>query len=298
NADRDNGDITVGQAVSTLAEASRKPKPVHSAKLCQRLSAHRTAALHAELIAQPSLALAALLYRLVPVAFPERYGHTSQDYLELNAASNHDALLKAADDLSASTAWDIIGAQRQQWLAALPARLADLLPWLTDQDPGTTLLDLLAFCTGTLLDGVTGTEGPHAINALSNALQLDMTHYWTPTRASYFDHVSKARIVEIAMQAVSPKIALDLSRMKKGDAAASAELRLAKSAWLPEVLTDREVPVIRAYGVVSGPDDEGEAENPQAASTDENSAQETDPATADGSRLAWPFPTAASVKNA
>lgn len=232
DAGRGAGAATIGQAVATLKEATRKPKPVHSAKLCQRLSAHRTAAIHAELIAQPSIALAALLFRLAPIAFPERYGvGRSRDYLELNATSNHDALLKAADDLSDSTAWGIIDAQRQQWLAALPRNLADLLPWLIEQDPGTTLFDLLAFCTGTLLDGVTGTEGPHAINALSNALQLDMTRYWTPSRASYFDHVSKARIVDVAMQAVSPKIALDFSKMKKGDAAAAAELRLAKAAW-------------------------------------------------------------------
>lgn len=143
-----------------------------------------------------------------------------RDYLELNATSNHDALLKAADDLSASTAWGVIDAQRQQWLAALPRNLSDLLSWLTGQDPGTTLLDLLAFCTGTLLDGITGTEGPHAINALSNALHLDMTRYWTPTRATYFDHVSKSRIVDVAMQAVSPKVALELSKMKKEDASA------------------------------------------------------------------------------
>ncbi|MFM0210079.1 ParB/RepB/Spo0J family partition protein [Paraburkholderia sediminicola] len=293
------GAIPVGQAVAALKEANRKAKPVHSAKLCQRLSAHRTAAIHAELIAQPSVALAALLFRLAPVAFPERYGHASRDCLELNATSNHDALLKAADDLSASTAWGIINAQRQQWLATLPKQLADLLPWLIEQDPGTTLLDLLAFCTGTLLDGVTGTEGPHAINALSNALQLDMTRYWTPTRTSYLDHVSKARIVDIAMQAVSPKIALDLSKMKKGDAAAFAEMRLAKSAWLPEMLTDREVPAIRALGVVNDPDDEHDAENPQkveaytAGSPEPASATGT--AEADDNLPAWPFPTAASV---
>ncbi|RQS48533.1 ParB/RepB/Spo0J family partition protein [Burkholderia sp. Bp8989] len=300
------GPAIIGQATGAIAEVNRKPKPVHSAKLCQRLSAHRTAAVHAELIAQPSVALAALLFRLAPVAFPERYGvGPSRDYLELNATSNHDALLKAADDLSNSTAWGIIDAQRQQWLAALPRDLADLLPWLTDQDPGTTLFDLLAFCTGTLLDGVTGTEGPHTINLLSNALQLDMTQYWTPTRASYFDHVSKARIVDVTMEAVSPKIALDLGKMKKGDAAAAAELRLAKSAWLPNVLTDREVPPIRALGVMNDPDDEDdedEAENAQVASADDADTQqasataETAPPNED--HPAWPFPTAASVANA
>ncbi|MDN7444359.1 ParB/Srx family N-terminal domain-containing protein [Burkholderia cepacia] len=295
DAAHDRAATTVGQAIATLKEATRNPKPVHSAKLCQRLTAHRTAAIHAELIAQPSIALAALLFRLLPVAFPERYGvGPSRDYLELNATSNHDALLKAADDLSASTAWGIIDAQRQQWLAALPRNLADLLPWLTGQDPATTLLDLLAFCTGTLLDGVTGTEGPHAINALSNALHLDMTRYWTPTRATYFDHVSKSRIVDVAMQAVSPKVALDLSKMKKGDASATAEMRLAKSDWLPEILTDREVPPVRALGVHSTPDD--------GTDEDETSVEETgaepDTESADESVAAWPYRTAASTANA
>jgi ParB family chromosome partitioning protein len=307
NAAHDEVAGTVGQTVAALTEANRKPKPVHSAKLCQRLSAHRTAAVHAELIAQPSIALAALLYRLAPVAFPERYGYASRDYLELNATSNHDALLKAADDLPASTAWGIIDAQRQQWLTALPKRLTDLLPWLIEQDSGTTLLDLLAFCTGTLLDGVTGKEEPHAINALSNALQLDMTRYWTPTCASYFDHVSKARIVDVAMQAASPKIAFDLSKMKKGDAAASAEQRLAKSSWLPEMLTDREVPTSRAFSMGIDTDDDDDTgddaddgrEAAEAASADSAAEGSGDPGDAvdDGPRPAWPFPTAAFMSS-
>ncbi|WP_179403794.1 ParB/RepB/Spo0J family partition protein [Burkholderia guangdongensis] len=305
NAARDERGVPAGQSVGALTETNRRPKPVHSAKLCQQLSAHRTAAVHAELIAQPTVALAALLYRLAPVAFPERYGHACRDYLELNATSNHDALLKAADDLAASTAWGIIDAQRQQWLAAVPPRLADLLPWLIEQDPGTTLLDLLAFCTGTLLDGVTGKEEPHAINALSNALQLDMARYWTPTRASYFDHVSKARIVDVAMQAASPKIAFDLSKMKKGDAAASAEQRLAKSAWLPDMLTDRNVPAFHTFSMGNDTDDDDDVEDDaddgqdaeEAAPADSADEESGDPPDAvdNGPRPAWPFPTAASM---
>lgn len=285
---------TVGQTIAALKEANRKPKPVHSAKLCQRLTAHRTAAIHAELIAQPSVALAALLFRLLPTAFPERYGvGPSRGYLELNATSNHDSLLKATDDLSASSSWGVIDAQRQQWLAVLPRDLADLLPWLTAQDAGTTLLNLLAFCTGTLLDGVTGTEGPHAINALSNVLQLDMARYWTPTRATYFDHVSKSRIVDVAMQAVSPKVALDLSKMKKGDASATAEMRLAKSGWLPEVLTDREVPPVRALGARNTADDDTDEDETGA----EETAAQPDAEAADENVTAWPYPTAASMAN-
>ena len=45
----------------TSGAPAPKVRPVHSAKLCQRLTAHRTAAIRAELVAQPSVALAALL---------------------------------------------------------------------------------------------------------------------------------------------------------------------------------------------------------------------------------------------
>jgi hypothetical protein len=117
------------------------------------------------------------------VVFPERYGTGLAPHaLKLSCTNNRDSLLGAADDLHASTAWSLIEAQRGQWGRELPARRADLLPWLIEKDPGTTLLDLLAFCTGALLDGIAGDEKPHAINALASALNLDMTRYWTPTR--------------------------------------------------------------------------------------------------------------------
>jgi hypothetical protein len=69
----------------------------------------------------------------------------------------------------------------------------------------------------------------------------------SPTRARYFDHVSKARIMDVVANAVSPKAAADLKAMKKADAAAAAELRLAKVSWLPEVLTHRELPIVNHF---------------------------------------------------
>ncbi|MFX1674740.1 ParB/Srx family N-terminal domain-containing protein [Paraburkholderia sp. A2WS-5] len=228
-------------APDRAGSSASKMKPVHSAKLCQRLTAHRTAAIHAELVTQPTVALAALLQHLIPHALPGHFAFTTTlDYLTLSGRNNHDSLLHAADDLPTSPAWNAIETQRARWIAELPAKRPDLLPWLIRQDPGTTLLDLLAFCTGTLLDGIEGEETPHAINALTDALNLDMARYWTPTRATYFDHVSKARIAEVVSAVVSPKVAADIAKMKKADAAAAAELRLARIPWVPEILTDRD----------------------------------------------------------
>jgi ParB family chromosome partitioning protein len=301
---------------ATATQRAPKEKPIHSAKLCQRLTAHRTAAIHAELIAQPSVALAATLHRLIPFAFAGRYGYSAdRSPVDLNGMSNRDRLLEAADDLPAGTAWSRIEAQRERWGRERPTRYADLLPWLLEQDPGITLLDLLAFCTGSLIDGIAGEEKPHAINALAGALNLDMTRYWTPTRASYFDHVSKARIAEVVASAVSPKIA--------------AELRLAKSAWLPEILTDREVPAARAYAVDHEEDEDEEGDTSDEAQEDADAQGDDDandhgndringtepeegagnptpadgptgeqqPATtgSNGALPAWPFPIAASA---
>jgi ParB family transcriptional regulator, chromosome partitioning protein len=318
----------VGATVTGTTEANApdaadtplpKIKPVHSAKLCQRLTAHRTAAIHAELVAQPAVALAALLRQLIPQALPEHYAHTSaRGCLALSGENNHDGLLRAADDLPASPAWNAIETQRARWIAELPAKRANLLPRLIQQDPGTILLDLLPFCTGTLLDGIEGEEKPHAINALAGALNLDMTRYWTPTRATYFDHVSKARIAEVVSAAVSPKVAADLGKMKKADAAAAAELRLAKAAWLPEVLTDRETPATPSWesrddedgdndadiGDATGetPDSEDDEAQPDAGrGTEQVNDMPPDAARASGTGRAlapWPFPTAGSMNSA
>jgi len=311
------------RASGKTEEPEAKEKPVHSAKLCQRLTAHRTAALHVELIAQPTVALAAILQRLIPEVFPEGYGTLFAPHaLKLSCTSNRDSLLGAADDLPASTAWSLIEVQRERWGRALPARRTDLLPWLIEQDPGTTLLDLLAFCTGALLDGIAGDEKPHAINTLANALNLDMTRYWTPTRASYFDHVSKARIAEVVASAVSPKVAADLGKMRKADAAAAAELRLVKAEWVPEILTDREIPAAPSWHIHDDEDEDGrddtdagngagETEDSEDGNADaepdaDNGGEHVNntPHDADASpdtrseQPPWPFPTAASVSTA
>lgn len=296
-----------------------KIKPVHSAKLCQRLTAHRAAAIHAELVAQPTVALAALLRHLIPQALPEHYGYTSApDYLTLSGENNHDRLLRAADDLPESQAWGAIEAQRARWVEELPAIRSDLLPWLIQQDPGTTLLDLLAFCTGTLLDGIAGEEKPLAINSLADALNLDMTKYWKPTRATYFDHVSKARIAEVVSAAVSPKVAADLAKMKKADAAAAAELRLAKIAWVPEILTDRDTPAMPSWAIHEDNEDEDEpdtGEDGGGAESDEDAGAESDtgngekhvnntprdpeaPSATHTEQPPWPFPTATTLNSA
>jgi ParB family chromosome partitioning protein len=88
------GATVTGTAQADAADPADCPvtkiKPIHSAKLCRRLTAHRTVAIHAEMVAQPSVALAALLRHLAPQALPQHYGYTStRDYLALSGDNNH-----------------------------------------------------------------------------------------------------------------------------------------------------------------------------------------------------------------
>jgi ParB family chromosome partitioning protein len=104
------------------------------------------------------------------------------------------------------------------------------------------------------------TKDSHPINALCDVLNTDMAKYWTPTRETYLNHVSKARIVEVVSNAVSPEAAAQLAAMKKGEAAAAAEIRLSESGWIPEVLTNREAATVHSYEIEDEDANEASAE--------------------------------------
>jgi ParB family chromosome partitioning protein len=234
----------------------KKEKPVHGEKLCRRLTAHRTAAVQVELMRQPTVALAVTMQRLVPIVFREHYLCSHFEHaVKLSAQTSRAALANEADDMETSIAWVELEAQRAKWLAVLPKNVNTLLPWLLEQE-AATMADLFAYCAAAMVDGISSVDKPHQINALADLLNVDMSYYWSPTRASYLDHVSKARISEVVADAVSPEAARNLSGMKKIEAAATAEVRLADKGWLPEVLTNRETPEVYSYGSDDEEDEE------------------------------------------
>ncbi|SFU24035.1 chromosome partitioning protein, ParB family [Paraburkholderia aspalathi] len=108
--------------------------------------------------------------------------------------------------------------------------------------------NLFAFCVAATGDSISPVDRAHPVNEVANTLELNLTHYWKPTRAGYFEHVPKDRIVTVVGETVSPQAAGELRGMRKGDAAAAAELRMTDSGWLPEVLRNRELPKHVTYG--------------------------------------------------
>ena len=256
--------------------AAARPKPLHGEKLCRRLTAHRTPAVQAELTTRPNVALAVLMVRMVPLVFEEIYSRQfSEHSIRIDIHTSRDALVSNADDMAESVAWKMLEGERRKWAGLLPKRRDELLAWLLQQEPDVTSR-LFPFCVAATLDGISGTDSAHAIIEVTNVLDTDMAYYWKPTRASYFDHVPKARIEEVISDALSPEAAAELRGMKKGDAAAAVQLRLSESGWLPEVLRNREVPEHRIYGYDDGEDEEPGDEVDADTGTDEPEGKAVD----------------------
>ena len=128
-----------------------------------------------------------------------------------------------------------LAAHRKSWKERLPDDPDSLLPWLRGQSGGD-LLAILAYCVAVTVDGVESREGPSPLDALAEATQLDMRRYWKATAESYFGSVSKARILEVVREAVSPEVASAISDLKKGALVKAAEERVAGKGWLPLTL--------------------------------------------------------------
>lgn len=79
-----------------------------------------------------------------------------------------------------------------------------------------------------------------AAAALAHAVNLEMHDWWTPTAAGYFDHVSKAKVLE-AVQLFAPGEVHRLAKLKKAQIAAEAERLAAGSGWLPVMFRKLEV---------------------------------------------------------
>jgi ParB family chromosome partitioning protein len=218
---------TAGAATSD--EKAPKLKPVHSDRLTTVLTAHRTIALQAEMMNRPDVAFVVLTERLIKqVFFPHDY-HEKITQISLQ----HPTLAKDVQSGSASIAF---AAKREALLAQLPEDGDALLAWLLEQ-PQATVFDYMAFCTACSLNAVqTREQASPVFIEIAKAVNLNMGNWWKPTAETYFNHVSKARMVDVVTQAVSADAARPLDKLKKSPAADAAERSVALTCWLPEVL--------------------------------------------------------------
>ncbi len=202
-----------------------------SEKLARQLSAHRTAALQAELSRNPTVALVAVVHRLaLRLFYDERHAASP---LQVTCTAQ-DRLDRFAPDLSGTPVAAVLPEAKQAWRDRLPAEAGDLFAALRELSQDD-LLSLLAVCAADCIDAITPHEADTQGVELAAALDLDMAQWWKPTATGYFSRVSKARIFD-AIKSFAPKYLDQLGAYKKPELAARAEELAAGSGWLPEML--------------------------------------------------------------
>jgi ParB family transcriptional regulator, chromosome partitioning protein len=227
------------QALQSLPSAAgATARPVHSEKLMRRLTAHRVAAIQAELLDRPEVALAALTTHLTLklLADPLHGAYRVPNLLAISATGNQLELRGAVEDIEASPAAQRIEADRIAWMEHLPKEPDAVFDWMLQQPP-QTVQRLLTFLVASTVNGITGTDTGRRVNdGLAGALGLDMRRWWSATGEAYLQHVSKARVVEVVHTVAGAKAAGSLAALKKDAAVAQAEQLLAGRGWLPDCL--------------------------------------------------------------
>lgn len=213
------------------------PKPRLSAKLSQRLNAHRTAALQIELARHPQAALAALVHGMVRSTLQDSYAAALPIGVK---AAPQDGLAGYAPDYPQSCAAVTLHALRQTWRERLPNNDAALFAVLLAL-PQDELVRLLAVCVASTVDVVSLEAQNPRCELLAQAVALDMGAWWSPTAEGYFNHVPKAVILD-AVQQFAPSHVTRLSKLKKAEIAGEAERLTQGSGWMPALFRSMDSP--------------------------------------------------------
>ena len=241
---------------------SPKTRPVHSEKLMRCLTAHRVAAVQAELVDRPDVALAAITAHLAQKIFADtvRWYQRTENALAITATDSQFDLRSAAEDIEDSAAWAKVQSERAAWAERLPENPEHIFPWLLAQEQ-TTVLQLLTFVVAVTVTGIYGSEPErHSNDALALALGLDMRNWWTATGPTYFNHVSKGRILDVVTEAVDANAAASLATLKKDAVVTGAEQTLAGTGWLPSCLRIRNAEAELPGAVTDANEESGESE--------------------------------------
>jgi ParB family transcriptional regulator, chromosome partitioning protein len=243
---QESGTAGNGNGKGPDAGAAEPAKLGISEKLAKRLSAHRTAALQAEVARHPQIALVAVVHRLALRVVGDAYRLEGSP---VNiSASPQDGLGLHAPDIAESPAAIGMTEVRQAWTDRLPkdpdALFAELLAF-----PQQELLSLLAVCVASTVGAVTTRESDRPAVLLAQAVGLDMHDWWTPTAAGYFAHVSKAKSLE-AVQVFAPEQVNRLTKLRKAEIASEAERLAAGTGWLP-VMFQKAAAVVAEVQTVS-----------------------------------------------
>ena len=240
-AERQDEPETATPANDTQATDDSGDPPAPHAKLSPKLNAeliaHRTAAIRAELLERPDLALKVTVHRLALASF---YAQGSRSCLALRAES--DDLKRHGDSVAANQGLTTMKEARDRWRLRLPAEAPALWDWLLSQEQDTCL-ELLAYLTASAIEPAwSGDPAQRHVDQLAETLALDMTQYWQADPATFFGKVTKATILDAVRESVSPEAAENLARLKKDALIQHAVDRMTGKGWLPKPLRKLENP--------------------------------------------------------
>lgn len=204
-----------------------KPKAEISASLLEDLTAHRTQAMRAVMTTNPDVAFDAMLYSLTAREF---YGERQSD---LCARLGIERVF-LGQRVEATPAAQVLDEARNNLQARLPEDQAGLWVWLREADRELKH-SLLAYLIATSIDVTQrgGSEARPLSHELHQALDLNLTHWWTPTAENYFGRVRRDQVLE-ALKEIGEAETYALA--KKRELAAIAERRITGTGWLPKPL--------------------------------------------------------------
>ncbi len=226
------------KALRKAAQGGETGEPANAlpASLIEDLTAQRSAAIGAELIRQPDIALAAMVHAMTLQAF--YHGFAGDACVEVGVReANLARLIRSEADCPALAA---IEAERERLASILPESPDALWPWMLAQ-PKETLIGILGFIAAISVNAVQGkgalpnSERLTHAHALAGALGLDMTRYFTASTEGYFARVSRSVILS-AIDEANGGHAPALEKLKKNELAVRAADLVANTGWLPEPL--------------------------------------------------------------
>ncbi len=183
-----------GETLETEDEEADGHKPL-SDILIRDLTAHRTLGLRLALSEQPDVAILAVTHALAAQIF---YRGADAHVLDIRPASTLLAnLADGIEDTKAAKTWAY---QHSHWAAQMPRDVIELWAFVVALDHDSRMA-LFAHCVALTVNAVKlpMERRPRAMataDLLAEAVSLDMTAHWQPTARSYFDRVTKTRILD------------------------------------------------------------------------------------------------------
>ncbi|WP_186169610.1 ParB/RepB/Spo0J family partition protein [Burkholderia gladioli] len=287
------------EAARAAAVERGEPEPAgFSEALMRKLTANRSAALAAHLLECPRVALDLLCAQLAMQTFYNG-GYYGAAGVQIQLHDQQGALRNAGGaPIENSKAWLAIEQKRVEIRERIPENPGELFAWLGQQSP-VDVMEILCFCTATSLNAIVGSEAAaRPLAHVENAIGLDVSDWWQPTRETFLDQVPKAVIQSALEEAGASDAARKaVGAAKKAEAAELAELELRDSGWLPGPLRGPHYSMNAAARAKPAESAEPAkraaraprktAAQPKAAAANKSKAGKPglDPATA------WPFPS-------